>query len=366
MVRPPALSPALLARYQRQILALDGTPRHGFAGTATQLRPAVVVADGEGVRLADPAKLAARLHVDPGRGLAHEALARLGEAKPLRIATAADLDILEALAHDTPSLTGLLAPLAQRVKLQVFQQQALHLGVHLLLGPPGNGKSWLCHQLAEKLALPLAEFQLGGSGDTLLLLGSSRHWSGSGPGELVRFLAGSPIANPLLLFEEVDKTGGNQHGRVADVLLMLAEPENARRFEDKYLAVPVDFSHCSLLLTANDAAPIDAPLRSRCRATQIAPPTAAEWPALVQHVYRSVLKQQQLDGVFAATLPDALLAPLLRNCSSIRALRLRLEAALAAAVDSIASAEEFGRLKGTLLPMPVDIAAPHTGRIGFV
>ncbi|WP_176216956.1 AAA family ATPase [Andreprevotia lacus] len=295
-----------------------------------------------------------------------EGLMQLADPKPLVLATAQHFEAVQQAFGNLPHLQSVVQHLLEQLKLQVVLERPLKLGPLLLGGEPGNGKSWLMHQLAACLELPKLEFQLAGTADTLQLAGSSRNWSNAAPGRLVQFLAHCPVANPLILFEEVDKSGASSHGVPNDILLMLLEPENARTFEDKYLGVPVDVSHCSYVLTANNVNLLSAPLLSRCQLSSVRPPhTEAAWRDMVRMLYTQMLNQEGLTTLFMSELPDETETALIDRCVSLRALRRRLAQGIAAAIAQYADPQQLKEQGGALLPLVQAEMLPRRG-VGFL
>lgn len=356
-------------------------PRHVSAAARGRLRqslptldppadtsPAVAAAPCRQVQLVDAVALQQRLGSERGRdrvGLV-EQLSGLAQPKELRVPTHDHWQQLQTLQQQLPHMAAVLTSLLNRIKLQVATQQPLKLSPTLLLGPPGNGKSHLMHCLAEILTLPTLEIQLGGNADNLALIGTSRHWGSAAPGKLALFLAQSTIANPLVLLEEIDKSALGNHGWTLDILLVLLEPENARRFEDKFVEVPMDLRYCTFLATANSSAELPAPLRNRFQSYPISAPQRQAWPLILQQLYAQLRRQEGRDQLFQAELPEAVQAAFLAHCPNIRELRKRLETGFDAALARFDSPDALLQHKGDLLPLPPEIEVDaDKPRIGF-
>lgn len=294
-------------------------------------------------------------------------LEQLLQPKPLRMAKMADLDALEQFAAENPHLSDLLNQMVIQVHQQVVTEQALHFSPLLLVSPPGLGKSWFTFKLAQVLDLPCFEFQLSGSGDTLQLLGTSKHWSQAAPSDLLRRMADCPIANPIIVFDEVDKSGSSNGSKLNDILLMLLEPENARRFEDKYIGLPTRMDYPSYLLTANELEQISLPLRDRCILQQfVVPNDSAARNQLVRNVYRKLIEENNLGSWFSSELTDELCEQFFpTECKSAREIRQRLSQGITLAQQPFAKNRITQPPAQKLMPIvpdtPVATPAPRMG-----
>ena len=215
------LEPKLLKGKEQSIV--QTLPWAGFGGPPPKTAP-----NKKGklpdthVQIVDQKTLDARLKLETREreGLV-KSLKSLGDPKELVLATVEHFDALRDLEQALPHHAALFVPLRNRIKIQAATHQPLQLGRMLLGGEPGIGKSYAVHAIAEALKLPLLEIQLAGNSDTLLFTGTAKQWGNSAPGVLTRFMASCSVANPLVVLEEIDKTGANSHGSVQDVLLML-------------------------------------------------------------------------------------------------------------------------------------------------
>lgn len=286
--------------------------------------------------------------------------------KVLRLARPEHLEALQAFRAENPHLDELLQTIELRIWTQIISKAPLHLGGLLLSGPPGLGKSWLGRQLAAALGLSYLEFQLGGSGDVMTLAGSAQQWGQSAPSALLRRMAECPEANPVICFDEVDKCAPfGLHGLVTDILLMLLEPENASRYEDKFISLPARMDYASYLLTANDVQCLSEPLLSRVRCVQFAGPARECWPQLVRKLYRSQIDALGLGKWFSAELDDALCEAISARCSTIRELKQRLEESIQLALQPMMQQQQWDPPATPLQPVLPPWEPPRENRIGF-
>lgn len=155
---------------------------------------------------------------------------------------------------------------------------ALHFSPILLVGPPGAGKSTWARHLASAIGTPSVEVEATVESASFGILGSQRGWGNSAPGRLVNTILRTKVGNPITIIDEVEKAGSviSNQGRNFDLcngLLPLLEPSTASKWSCPYFEVPFDMSLVSWILTANDIAPVSAPLRSRCPPIQVGLPT---------------------------------------------------------------------------------------------
>lgn len=324
----------------------------------------------DAIRLVDPVALNLRFSEETNaeRRTALQPLMALAEPKNLVMATPVHLAAIAKLATTMPNAAPFLNKVQSRLRAQILGRRPIQLGCQLLIGQPGNGKTYVTQCVGEALNLPVFTVSLAGSADTLALHGSSRQWHGCGPGRIVSSLARSQVANPIFILDEVDKGGRFVgHGSIQDALLDLLEPVNALRFDDKFLSVPVNASHCSFLCTANDSAALSEPLCSRLEEVQIAPPEAEQWVVLINVLYAAALREMGLAEVFRPRFPTWRVQDLLTGCASIRVLRRRIRSAIEAALmeipdDQLGTASD---LTPCLADLGTDQEAPPR-RMGFL
>lgn len=231
--------------------------------------------------------------------------APLGRAMPVALVPplAEVREKISALAREMqngqPVLDLVLRELAL---LTLGPARPLNLPPLLLVGPPGVGKTRLARRLGAVLGLGFAWQSAAASSDTRELSGTARGWASAHSAWPVEQLVRLRTANPLLLIDEVDKASHNRRsGSVFDAMLAYLERDTARRHMDPCIGGPVDLSHISWVLTANEIKGLPAPLRSRLHVVTMEPPSPDALPVLL-----SAMRQ---DLAAELDLPDPRLLP---------------------------------------------------------
>ena len=157
----------------------------------------------------------------------------------------------------------------------------------LLNGSPGCGKTFFAQSLAEFFGTGFLRVSLETSQNSAELVGTAEHWSNTQPGRLFDTLIDGEHINPVVLIDEVDKSGGLDAYRADKALYALLEREAARQWRDaSFPALKLDASHVIWVLTSNDAGLIPAPLRSRMRQFDIPKLDAHAGRQLARSLYR--------------------------------------------------------------------------------
>ncbi|ORU89494.1 MAG: hypothetical protein A6F71_00585 [Cycloclasticus sp. symbiont of Poecilosclerida sp. M] len=96
------------------------------------------------------------------------------------------------------------------------------------------------------MQVPFRAISLAGKSDNRDLAGTARGWSSGRPSMPISLINEHKIANPVIMIDEADKSGGGNHnGRILDTLLNLLEPTTSKRTFNEYLCGNCDFSHIS-------------------------------------------------------------------------------------------------------------------------
>jgi len=200
----------------------------------------------------------------------------------------------------------------------------------LLVGAPGGGKSRFARRLGEVLGLSVWR-EDASRADGAVFAGTDRRWYSAEPCHSFLAIAAGRIANPLVLFEEFEKTSTrSDYGRLWDCLLGFFEPETSARYLDPALQTNLDLSEISYVCTANSLDPLPSPIRDRMRVVTFPKPGADDLGALLPAVIADLARERGIDRNWVPPLDGFEHAAVARHwCGgSVRRLRRIVEAIL--------------------------------------
>lgn len=169
----------------------------------------------------------------------------------------------------------------------------------MLLGPPGLGKTYFSHRVAELFGSTHAVVQFDQPSAGAQLRGSDKYWANSEPGLLFTRICLGEVANPIVLLDEMDKAAGGGGRNELDPLAQLhgaLERETAQCLVDVSVDVEFDASLAVYIGTANSLRGIGLPILSRMEVFAIEPPDRWGAVAIAQAIAEGVLRRLGLYG----------------------------------------------------------------------
>lgn len=196
----------------------------------------------------------------------------------------------------------------------------LLLSPKLLYGTAGCGKNRFARRLSEMLGQAFTSIALGGHGDIKSIAGTARGWASAKPSPIVELIMARQCANPMVLFDEIDKTrsyGFNDSPPIASILLQFLERENASNFMDTFLQARCNLSYVNYFATCNALETIPSPLLSRLQVLPMPSPKTEHYSLIFDNILRDEANHLGMPGDYFEHF-DLLSDFDPQNCRSIR------------------------------------------------
>ncbi|GAB4857740.1 hypothetical protein Ancab_015647 [Ancistrocladus abbreviatus] len=277
----------------------------------------------------------------PGYNSSHVYLELLADLPWQKVSEEHELNLRaakERLDHDHYGLVKVKQRIIEYLAVRKLKPDARG-PVLCFVGPPGVGKTSLASSIAAALGRKFIRISLGGVKDEADIRGHRRTYIGSMPGRLIDGLKRVGVCNPVMLLDEIDKTGSDVRGDPAAALLEVLDPEQNRAFNDHYLNVPFDLSKVVFVATANRVQPIPPPLLDRMEVIELPGYTPEEKLKIaMQHLMPRVLDQHGLSSELLQ-VPEAIVKLVIHRYSreaGVRNLERNLAALARAAAVKVA------------------------------
>ncbi|MDO4434609.1 MAG: ATP-binding protein [Alysiella sp.] len=256
---------------------------------------------------------------------------RLCQAKSLVMLNKGVLSKLDELLQQMPNFRQPIQDLKAQLLMAAHCNRPFVFKPMILGGEPGVGKSLFAYQLAQILGLPFYEESFEKATTGMILTGTSKKWSNGSAGAVAQRIAQSPVANFVFFIDEIDKSSRNAHyPSPINALHGLWEKDTAKRFQDEFLALPIDASHINWIAAANDVNKIPESILSRAHVYWIWQPDVKQMGQIAQKMYRQLRVQMKLKRCSSAKLSYDILNKLQNH--SPREVQKRLEQAMGRAL----------------------------------
>ena len=205
-------------------------------------------------------------------------------------------DIRREVAAAYPHATEIVDALLDQCR----DGEAVAFRPTLLVGSPGSGKTSILRAITTALGVPTVVYPCAGVSDGSFA-GTPSQWAtrrASTPLEAIRS-SGHP--NPVIVLDEIEKTGTSQAGSLSNALLPLLEKSSAAGFFEVGLDRTADLSAVSYLATANSLDGVPVALKDRFRVLKMPDPQPEHIGSIATRIVADLRAERRLHPAF---MPD--------------------------------------------------------------
>jgi len=275
---------------------------------------------------------------------------------------------LELLRLDFPNFSEVIDYYFEQFALaQLSEHSVCSANPLLLVGPPGIGKTFICHALSKIVGTHFELISLAGMTAGFVIGGSSSGWSEGKTGRVVEALARFHVGNPLIVIDECCKSGGDKRYDPLGSLYSLLEKGTASTFVDESLETPTDCSHIVWIGTANSIDKIPEPILSRFTVIEVERPSPQQMENVLRSIYNNIRENHAWGSRFNEDLSCDLIDKIIDSDLEPRKIQKELISACGKAALRL-SDKKSSNIQHIILPKdfePRDIGA-HEVRMGFI
>lgn len=182
---------------------------------------------------------------------------------------------LIALSARHPHFHDVIDFLEPYVKVSYLTGRPLKFPPLLIAGPPGIGKSKFMDELYEVFGYPRRVMHGSEVTHGAAIAGLQQTWSTAHQGYVAETMLATKLINPLITFDELDKTCAfhGENPSITSALLRVLEPLEAKNFRDAFFNTPHDVSMVNWIFTCNQPLMISNALMTRFTTIYVYPPT---------------------------------------------------------------------------------------------
>ncbi|AMJ63030.1 AAA family ATPase [Bosea sp. PAMC 26642] len=205
-----------------------------------------------------------------------------------------------------PGFEGIIDLISRAVHLAIRTGTPLFVPPLLLVGPPGTGKTHASRQIASALRTDIHSVSCATNSDAqALVVGHPSSWKAARMGVLTEAMASGSSAQPVIVFDEVDKLVTHSSEKPYHTLLTVLERENSSALVDEFVRVSFDLSGAIVIATANDIEALPAFIIDRFTTFAIDPPVGKALLSVTRLVAEDVVAE--LRDAVAMPADDVLL-----------------------------------------------------------